>query len=85
MSNHSNNDFTAKSDAIIYYGVDACPQCNSNDTETYSYPEGFSELRCHTCGYDSEAEEISALLRYEGTLLEKEHSILPLPTKAIKA
>lgn len=82
---NNNDDFSSPIDAIIYHGVDACPQCNSNDTETYSYPEGFSELRCHACGYDSEAEEISALLRYEGTLLEKKRSILPLPSKAIKA
>lgn len=82
---NNNDDFSSMIDAIIYYGVDACPQCNSSDTESYSYPEGFSELRCHACGYDSEAEEISALLRYEGTLLEKEHSTLALPSKAIKA
>lgn len=78
------DDFN-KADAIIYYGVDACPQCNSTDTETSSYQEGFSELRCHACGYDSEAEEINALLRYQGTLLEKKQSNLPLPTKSIKA
>lgn len=47
-----------------------CPACGSQDTITFHYVEGFSELECPACGYRSDAEELAALQRYPGDLLE---------------
>lgn len=65
---------------------DICPECGSSDTVTYLYQEGFSELECRHCGYNSEHDEISDLTRYRGDLLERSQGPLPpVPTKKIKA
>ncbi|MEJ2292008.1 MAG: hypothetical protein P8Y13_02605 [Deinococcales bacterium] len=66
----------------------ACPQCGSRDTITYDYVEGFSELECQACGYRSDAEELSALQRYSGDLLESpgaEEELPPVPMTPIEA
>lgn len=58
------------------------------DTITYSYAEGFEELECHACGYRSDEEELAALQRYSGDLLEgsPEDGRRPrVPFKAIEA
>lgn len=65
-----------------------CPQCGSHDTITYHYVEGFTELECRACGYRSDAEELSALQRFTGELLESsggESELPPIPMPAIKA
>jgi uncharacterized metal-binding protein (TIGR02443 family) len=65
-----------------------CPQCGSEDTVTFHYAEGFTELECAHCGYRSDAEEISALQRYTGDLLEGESSgarLPPIPMRSMKA
>jgi Zn ribbon nucleic-acid-binding protein len=64
-----------------------CPVCGSGDTITYDYVEGFSELECASCGYRSDADEISALQRYSGDLLEANasHDAPPIPVRSLKA
>jgi len=65
-----------------------CPECGSQDTITYHYTEGFTELECRACGYRSDAEELSALQRYGGTLLESadgEGELPPVPMPTMKA
>jgi hypothetical protein len=50
--------------------------------------EGFSELECRACGYRSDAEELSALQRYTGDLLESpgaEADLPPVPMSPIEA
>ncbi len=65
-----------------------CPHCGSRDTITYHYVEGFSELECTACGYRSDADELSALQRYTGDLLESpgsEDELPPVPMSPIEA
>lgn len=65
-----------------------CPECGSRDTVTYHYLEGFTELECQACGFRSDAEELSALQRYSGDLLEspgKGVDLPPVPMTPIKA
>lgn len=66
----------------------ACPQCGSTGTITFHYSEGFSELECPSCGYRSDAEELGALQRYPGDLLEAEPARSappPIPVRGLKA
>ena len=66
----------------------ACPHCGSRDTITYHYVEGFTELECSACGYRSDAEELSALQRYTGDLLESpgaDDDLPPVPMTPIEA
>lgn len=64
-----------------------CPECGSRDTITYHYVEGFSELECQSCGYRSDAEELSALQRFSGDLLESDEGLAPppVPMRSLKA
>ena len=65
-----------------------CPQCGGNDTVTYLYNEGFSELECRRCAYTSEALEISDLARFRGDLKEAQTETLavpPIPIKKLEA
>lgn len=64
-----------------------CPECGSRDTITYYYVEGFTELECRACGFRSDAEELSALQRYAGDLLEssEEEDPPPVPMSPMKA
>lgn len=65
-----------------------CPECGSVDTVTYHYAEGFSELECPHCGYRSDAEELSALQRFAGDLLEgdaPDGGLPPVPVRSMKA
>lgn len=62
-----------------------CPQCDSTDTVTYTYTEGFSELECRRCGYTSEAPDIADLARFRGELKEENPTILPFPVKKLEA
>ncbi len=66
----------------------ACPQCGSREAITYYYVEGFNELECPACGYRSDAEELSALQRYSGDLLESPgaaEDLPPVPMTPIEA
>jgi Zn ribbon nucleic-acid-binding protein len=65
--------------------LEPCPNCGSTRTITYEYEEGFSELECEACGHLSDQEELSALNRYEGKLLEDESKLPPIPIKRLKA
>lgn len=69
-----------------YEGV-PCPGCGRNNTITFRYQEGFEELECLDCGYLSDQEELSALQRYDGALLEGEaDEPLPIvPVRPLKA
>lgn len=63
-----------------------CPECGSRKTVTYHYVEGFTELECRACGYRSDADELSALQRFTGDLLEgPEDARPPVPMTAMKA
>ncbi len=63
-----------------------CPECGSRDTITYHYVEGFTEVECRACGYRSDADELSALQRFSGEVLERSGDDLPpVPMRAMKA
>jgi Zn ribbon nucleic-acid-binding protein len=63
-----------------------CPQCESVDTVTYLYVEGFTELECRACGFTSEVQEIADLARYRGDLRERDTTNLPpIPLKKLEA
>lgn len=67
-------------DATGSQEAEICPRCGSDATITYHYEEGFEELECSACGYVSDAEELAALQRYDGQLLESEaDSSTPIP------
>lgn len=53
-----------------HYEQEPCPKCGSTHTISYHYPEGFTELSCRRCGFRSDAEELAALQRYRGDVLE---------------
>jgi len=79
-------EYTSTFDAESSHGLEHCPECDSDNTITYHYNEGFTELECLNCGYLSDAEEIAALTRYDGSLIESDKTIkLPMPVKKIKA
>lgn len=63
---------------------DLCPACGSADTVTFVYAEGYSEIDCRHCGFSSEQNDIGALTRYSGALLEGAASV-PVPVKKLKA
>ncbi|MEM7734354.1 MAG: hypothetical protein AAF267_01070 [Deinococcota bacterium] len=63
---------------------DVCPACQSDNTVTYVYHEGFIEIDCRDCGFSSEAAGIADLTRYGGELLEAS-PMPPIPLKKIKA
>lgn len=65
-------------------GEDPCPRCDSLNTLSHDYPEGYTDLECFDCGYRSDAEEIADLARFAGGLLERDPS-LPMPIKKLKA
>ncbi|MFO7546108.1 MAG: hypothetical protein R6W77_11520 [Trueperaceae bacterium] len=50
---------------------------------TFHYDEGFTELECPACGYRSDAEEIAALRRYAGDVLEKRRVEPTIPNRAL--
>ncbi len=69
---------------------ESCPRCESSDTVTYEYSEGFTELECRHCGYTTEAPEIADLARFSGDLKEqgserKITDLLPIPIKKLEA
>lgn len=69
---------------------DVCPECGSADTVTYDFDEGYSELECRRCGFATELEDIAALARYsgellEGDLLEGDRTRPPMPIKKLRA
>ena len=64
---------------------DLCPACDSRDTVTYYFDEGFSELECERCGYHSDQTELSDLSRYRGELLEGADNLPPIPLKKLEA
>jgi uncharacterized metal-binding protein (TIGR02443 family) len=67
-------------DAEGSYEGTACPGCGRTNTVTYRYEEGFEELECLDCGFMSDQEELAALQRYDGELLEgDENGRPPLP------
>jgi uncharacterized metal-binding protein (TIGR02443 family) len=64
---------------------ESCPACGGEDTVTYLYAEGFSELECRRCGYSSEAAEIADLARFAGDLKERRTDLPPIPIKKLEA
>ncbi len=56
---------------------EACPECGSEDTITFHYREGFTELECRACGYRSDAEELAALQRFSGDVLQGDDDTPP--------
>ena len=72
-------------DAEGIHEGEPCPQCGSTDTVTFLYREGFSELECPTCGFSTESEELAALQRFGGDLLEVDRDVPPLPRKPLEA
>lgn len=72
-------------DAEGIHARERCPECGSTGTVTFEYREGFSELECPSCGYQSDAEELTALQRYGGGLLEADRDVPPLPRKPLEA
>ncbi|HLR45714.1 MAG TPA: hypothetical protein VK092_01030 [Deinococcales bacterium] len=51
-----------------------CPRCGSEATVTWHFAEGFDELECRTCGWLSDEEELAALHRFGGELLEEDET-----------
>lgn len=75
-------------DATGSHDADVCPRCGSEATITYHYEEGFEEVECTSCGYVSDAEELAALQRFEGDLLEdgsEQGNPIPQDGKRIRA
>lgn len=72
-------------DAEGIHAGEPCPQCGGTDTVTFEYREGFTELECPSCGYRSDAAELTALQRYGGSLLEADADTPPLPRKPLEA
>lgn len=74
-------------DAEGHKGEEHCPECDSLDTVTYYYAEGFSEIECRSCGYSTELDELAELTRYTGDLRERKqsNSLPPVPIKRLKA
>jgi hypothetical protein len=73
-------------DAEGTFDEEPCPRCGATTTVTYHYLEGFSELECLACAFRSDWEEVSALQRYHGDLLERRSTVdLPVPVKKLKA
>lgn len=67
---------------------DVCPACGSADTVTFVFAEGYSEIECRACGHATDLEDVAALTRYRGDLLESlgEGTVLPpIPIKKLKA
>jgi len=85
MSDDSQQKFnTSYFDAEGEKRAEPCPECGSQDTVTYVYAEGDTELECRCCGFNSEATDISDLTRYRGDLLEHKQ-VPPVPLKKLKA
>lgn len=72
-------------DAEGHQEGETCPECGSDDTVTYRYREGFEELECRACGYRSDAEELAALQRFGGDLLEDDEDVPPPPMGRLEA
>lgn len=64
--------------------AESCPVCGSQDTITYVYVQGDTDLECCRCGFNSEVTDISDLTRYRGDLLEH-NQVPPVPLKKLKA
>lgn len=64
-----------------------CPACGGHDTITFRYREGFEEFECPRCGYRSDDEELDALTRFGGNLLEADEGerAAPIPRRSLKA
>ena len=63
-----------------------CPQCGSEDTVTYYYREGFTELECKACQYRSDWQELNDLESFSGELLKADPDLdIPLPRKPLEA
>ncbi len=75
------NDYDAEGVA----GEDPCPECESLDTVTYHFWEGFTELECRACGYSSEREDVTELTRYRGDLRESGRDKPPVPVRKLEA
>jgi uncharacterized metal-binding protein (TIGR02443 family) len=86
MSDNSNKKLFNPSlfDAEGERRADTCPKCGSQDTVTYVYTEGDTDLECRRCGFSSEVTDISELTRYRGDLLEQ-NQVPPVPLKKLKA
>jgi len=61
-------------DATGSYDEEECPRCGNRDTVTWHFADGFEEMECRTCGWVSDAEELAALQRFGGRVLEREDS-----------
>ena len=74
-------------DAEGFHEHAPCPSCGSRRTVTFHYREGFEEIECEACGYRSDADEIAALTRYAGGVLERERDdeATPVPIRTLKA
>ncbi|MCA9838354.1 MAG: hypothetical protein KC422_15670 [Trueperaceae bacterium] len=63
---------------------ETCPNCQSTKTITYHYAEGFTELECEACGYQTDLSDLDQLTRFRGELKEKTKAT-PIPFKKLKA
>ena len=63
---------------------ETCPNCHSTKTITYHYREGFTELECEECGYQSDLVDLDQLTRFRGDLKEKNRDVF-VPVKKLKA
>ncbi|MFU8889765.1 MAG: hypothetical protein ACNA8N_14310 [Trueperaceae bacterium] len=57
----------------------ACAVCGAAPTWRFVYAEGFEELECRACGWRSDEEDLHALRRATGEVLEREHADVAPP------
>jgi Zn ribbon nucleic-acid-binding protein len=57
----------------------ACPACRTAPTWRYAYVEGFEEFECRACGWRSDEDELHALRRATGEVLETERGAVDPP------
>lgn len=75
-------------DAEGTFAGDICPECGSLETVTYHYREGYCELECLHCGFNSEPDDVSDFVRDSGALCERERPdrrAMTVPVKRLKA
>lgn len=63
-----------------------CPECGSDRTISWHFAEGFDELECRACGYQSDALAMAELERASGDVLKRDDEVeAPTPKRPLRA